>query len=77
MIRVILWAVIAWVVVTGLRRLLAAGKPDANAAAAAPAPEQMVRCAVCNLNVPRSEAIAIPVGWACCPEHAQTPSARP
>jgi len=71
LIRVIFWAVIAWVVIAGIRRLSSGARPGASRGAA---PEDMVQCAICRLNVPKSEAIAIAGGWACCPEHAQ---ARP
>ena len=77
MIRVLIWAVIAWLVVAGIRRIAAGGNGGAARGASSGAPEDMVRCAVCHLNVPKSEAIAIASGWACCPEHARAPSARP
>jgi uncharacterized protein len=77
LIRLIIWAVIAWVVIAGIRRIAVGGKRGANRGAAPDATEDMVRCAICRLNVPKSEAIAVAGGWACCPEHARAPAAHP
>jgi len=77
LIRVIFWAVIAWAVITGIRRIASRANGGARRGASAGAPEDMVQCANCHLNVPKSEAIAVAGGWACCPEHAQSPAARP
>ena len=75
MIRLLFWALIAWLAIAGVRKLAAgagAGRGPARAAA-----EDMVRCATCQLNLPKSEAIAFEGGWACCAEHARAPATRP
>jgi uncharacterized protein len=33
--------------------------------------EDMVRCAACGLNLPKSEGIPVDGRWACCEEHAR------
>ncbi len=77
LIRLLVWALIAWLVVVGVRRLAADARAGGTRRAAPAAAEDMVQCASCGLNVPRSEAIAIAGRWACCPEHARQPAARP
>jgi uncharacterized protein len=54
----------------GVRRL-AAGAGGKGAGPRAAVAEDMVRCATCRLNLPKSEAIAVDGGWACCAEHAR------
>lgn len=50
---------------TGPRRDTAAGNPAKDAS------ESMVRCAHCNLNLPRSEALAESGRWYCSEAHRQ------
>ena len=66
----------------GLRKLVEGGArrgadssrgPDAGGASA----EDMVRCRVCGLNVPKSEALPIDGQWACCAQHARASGPGP
>jgi hypothetical protein len=71
--RVIFWALVAWLAVMAIRRLSAGARPAARTGDAAVSAEDMVRCARCSLNLPKSEAIAVEGGWACCAAHAPAP----
>jgi len=75
-IRLLFWAALAWLLVMGVRRL-AGGDRSAGQGPRAPAAEDMVRCVACQVNLPKSEALAVPGGWACCAEHAGGPAQRP
>jgi uncharacterized protein len=44
---------------------------------AAPAAEDIVRCRVCGLNLPKSEALRAGGGWACCADHARAADSAP
>jgi uncharacterized protein len=69
------WCVIGWLVYAGLRRLY--GPAGGSGAAPAPPPsEEMVRCAACGLNLPKSEALPAGAGWACSPGHARDGAGR-
>jgi len=75
--RLVFWGLIAFLVAVAVRRLAGGGQalpPRRDAPA-----EDMVRCCVCGLNLPKSEALPLDGHWACCPEHArqQQPAARP
>lgn len=78
LIRLLLWCVVGWLAYQGIRALGRGNRPGAAVPPAAPS-EDMVRCRACQLNLPRSEAIAIDGQWACCAEHARrgAPAARP
>jgi uncharacterized protein len=79
--RVFFWLLLGALVYAGLRKLAAGrgdgGRPPVPPAAAprAGAAENMVRCRVCGLNLPESEALRVGPQWACCAEHARTPGA--
>jgi uncharacterized protein len=81
LIRLLFWALIGWLLILGVRKLTAGGKTRAGGgadSAVSPATaEDMVRCATCRLNLPKSEAVPFEGGWACCAEHARAPAARP
>lgn len=71
LIRLLFWLAVGALVVVAVKRL---GAPRPGAAAAAPPPpaaEDMVRCAHCELNLPKSEAVACTAGWACSAAHAR------
>jgi len=75
MIRLLFWLVIGTLLVAALRKLGSAGRrPGVGAPAVA---ENMVRCCVCGLNLPQSEARrvgaadAAAVRWACGAQHAR------
>lgn len=70
MIRVLFWLVIGALAYAGLRKLAGGGRQGPGAPARR-GPENMVRCRVCGLNVPQSEAIAVGTEWACCAQHAR------
>jgi hypothetical protein len=70
-IRLIFLLGIAWLAYLGLRSLLRNGQGTPPAGPAGRRPEQMVRCQVCGLNLPASEALPVTGGWACCAEHAR------
>jgi uncharacterized protein len=74
LIRLLFWALVAWLLIVGVRRLAAGGAAAAGRSGAA---EDMVRCSTCGLNLPKSEAIPMGGAWACCAEHARVPAARP
>ena len=67
--RLLVWGLIGLLAYFVLRRLLRASPPPGHSAKAAA--EDMVRCAVCGLNLPKSEALPLDGHWACCPEHAR------
>ncbi len=72
MIRLLLWGLIAWLVYRGLRSLGGGAAARRGAGPAHGGAEDMVRCLACDLNVPKSEAVAAGAGrWACCEEHAR------
>ena len=71
--RLLFWALIAFLVMGALRALSRGGSAR-NAAAPGPAPaaaENMVRCVQCGVNLPQSDAVRADGGWACCTEHAR------
>lgn len=78
MIRLLFWFVIGALLVAAVRKI---GASPAQRGASGPrAAENIVRCCVCGLNLPQSEAQAVgPAGaaprWACCVEHARDAAA--
>ena len=66
--RLVIIALVVWLVVQALRRLLhpvaAPSKPAATGAA-----KNMVRCELCGLHLPESEAITAHGKHFCCQEH--------
>lgn len=78
MIRLIFWCLIGWLLYVGLRRLQGGASAPPPRQPGPGAPEDMVRCRVCGLNVPKSEAFPSGEGsWACCAEHARQADAAP
>jgi len=78
--RLLFWALLGLVAYLALRRLARDGQASKRQrAGSSGAAEDMVRCAVCGLNLPKSEALALDGRWACCAEHArqQPPTAQP
>jgi uncharacterized protein len=69
--RLLFWCFIGWLLYAGLRRLYGASGGAGRGPAAAPPSEEMVRCAACGLNLPKSEALAAGAGWACCAGHVR------
>jgi uncharacterized protein len=65
--RVLFWLLVGGLLVLAVRRL-ARGPGRSVAPAKA---EDMVACAACGLNLPKSEAIAVDGHWACSTEHAR------
>ncbi|HYA65491.1 MAG TPA: PP0621 family protein [Burkholderiaceae bacterium] len=78
-IRLLFWALIGVLVYWLVRRIARDSQPKARAQAPTAPAEDMVRCAVCGLNLPKSEALALDGQWACCAEHAKPrqPAVRP
>ncbi len=77
MTRVLFWFLIGVLLVAGLRKLASGRQGGGASAAAAPrtgAAENMVRCRVCGLNLPQSEALQVGAQWACCAQHAREPA---
>jgi hypothetical protein len=81
MIRILFWLVIGALLAAGLRKLVADG--ERRGAGGAPRrAEDMVRCCVCGLNLPQSEATpvrgdaAAPARWACGAPHARDAAAK-
>lgn len=70
MIKLLIWFLLAWLVVTGLRKI--ARSEPASRPGAGNLQEEMVRCVRCGLHVPKSEAFPVDGGWACSPGHAAT-----
>jgi len=71
MMRLLFWVLIGSLVYLAVRRLLRDSQPRVHQSAGAVRAEDMVRCAVCGLNLPKSEALPIGGRWACCAEHAR------
>ncbi|HYA66023.1 MAG TPA: PP0621 family protein [Burkholderiaceae bacterium] len=70
--RLLFWALLGLVAYLAVRRLTGDGKPsERQRAGSSRAAEDMVRCAVCGLNLPKSEALPLDGRWACCAEHAR------
>ncbi len=76
MMRLLFWCLIGAVLYAGLRKIsgsggaASSGDASRNAVGAGRA-EDMVRCRVCGLNLPKSEALAVGRQWACCAQHAR------
>ena len=82
MIRILFWLVIGALLAAGLRKLVADGERRGGAGAPRAA-EDMVRCCVCGLNLPQSDAVAVRGGgaagsaqWACGAQHAREAAAK-
>jgi uncharacterized protein len=73
MVRILFWIVLAVVVYAVMKSWSRAGARRRSEADKAPEP--IVRCAACGLNVPRSEALARGGQWYCSREHLE--QARP
>jgi uncharacterized protein len=69
--RLLFWCLIGLLLYLGLRKLGGGGRPGSARRAGASPAEDMVRCAACGLNVPKSEALPFDGQWACCAEHAR------
>lgn len=69
--RLLFWGVIGLLAYWALRRVARGGQPSVRPRSGAAAAEDMVRCAVCGLNLPKSEALPLDGKWACCAEHAR------
>ena len=81
--RVLFWLLLGVVVYAVLRSLGRAGRGAGSgvgsgaAPGRAPAPsEDMVRCRVCGLNVPKSDALAAGPDWYCSDEHRRIGAPR-
>jgi hypothetical protein len=74
MMRLVFWCLIGVLLYSGLRKLTgggSGGKPGAGGPNVGTGrAEDMVRCRVCGLNLPKSEALAVGGQWACCAQHA-------
>ena len=77
--RLLFWVLIGLLVYFVVRGLTRGGQQDTRSRSAIGPAEDMVRCAVCGLNLPKSEALPLDGKWACCAEHARqrTPAAHP
>jgi hypothetical protein len=75
MIRLVFWCLMGVLLYAGLRKLTGGGRGGAGADrrpdAGAEHVESMVRCRVCGLNLPKSEALPVGDQWACCAQHAR------
>lgn len=80
--RILMWLGLALLVFFALRKQVRAKqkqnlRPDFGDASRATTSEQMVACAVCQVFIPRSEAIERDGEVFCCPDHAnQAKSSR-
>lgn len=68
-LRLLAWLGAAWLIYQGLHSLRRRWAPPPTTTRSAQA---MVRCLVCGLNLPQSEAVAAGQRWACCVEHARS-----
>jgi hypothetical protein len=79
--RILFFLLLALAIYVGWR-LLRSQRPGGAGGGSGPArgPEAMVRCEVCGLNVPQSEALAAPGStpqrWFCCEQHRRQATAR-
>lgn len=69
MLKLLLLAFAVWVIYSMLKRYAAGPPRDDEAPPAPPAQEDMVRCVVCGVHLPRSEAILSRGEFFCCDEH--------
>ena len=53
------------------RRLPPSRPPSPDKGAKPPAPQEMTRCALCAVHLPRSEAVQGRLGHYCCAAHRQ------
>ncbi|SPE32647.1 conserved hypothetical protein [Burkholderiales bacterium] len=79
MTRLLFWCLIGLLFYLGLRKLGRGGSLGSARPAGGNPAEDMVRCAACGLNLPKSEALPLNGQWACCAEHARErqPAVRP
>ncbi len=67
MAKIILLAIIAWLVITLLKKGISASKaPPGNSNSAN---DDMVPCAVCGVHIPKQEAITSQGSHYCCEAH--------
>ncbi|MBI3562643.1 MAG: hypothetical protein HY080_13100 [Gammaproteobacteria bacterium] len=67
-LRILFWLLIGWLVYRFIRQLV--HKPTSRPAPPQPPNiEQMLRCELCGLHVPQSEAIASKGHTYCCDDH--------
>lgn len=69
LIRLLFFTLIAFLAYRVYRLLVAPRHPDPESDPARLNGEEMVRCAQCNLHVPRSSALAHEQHWYCSREH--------
>ena len=75
MMRLVFWCLIGALLYAALRKLAGSsgtGKSSAGGQTGGGQGrvEDMVRCRVCGLNLPKSEALPVGGQWACCTQHA-------
>jgi len=70
-LRMLLWFFIGWLIYRFIRQSLPSNKPTNTHSATKPtqAIEQMVRCQVCDLHVPQTEAIEDHGRYYCSEDH--------
>jgi uncharacterized protein len=73
--RLLFWILLAAVAYAALKGWSRTGGGRVGGRGPNRAPETIVRCAVCGLNVPQSEALACDGQWYCSREHLER--ARP
>lgn len=69
MLKLLLLAFGVWLIYSMLKRHAAGARRDDEARPSPPAQEDMVRCAVCGVHLPRSEASLSGDEFFCCDEH--------
>lgn len=69
MLKLLLLAVIIWLVYALLKKYSRSVNKDEQTGSVVPPPENMVRCARCGVHLPRSEAILSRDETFCCEAH--------
>jgi len=65
--RLIFIAIVVWLAIYAVRRILSYLTPPKNTSAGET--QNMVRCAQCGLHLPESEALSYQGKYFCCREH--------
>ncbi|HEX7155633.1 MAG TPA: PP0621 family protein [Burkholderiaceae bacterium] len=74
--RLLFWLLLGVVVYAVLKAWARPGGSRAAPGGPAERSEDMVRCQVCGLNTPKSEALAVGSAWYCSEEHRRIGAAR-
>lgn len=69
MIKILLLAVVVWLVYSLLKKYARSVEKDEMATPSSPIEEDMVRCAQCGVHLPKSESILARGEYYCSDEH--------